>query len=210
MMSIKNTLVAKVIFVLWSIVANSANASEPSATKTSQPTKQPVAGAPTDFQKSEEAAEVTYFDQDPKSWARVRRMVSPTYPEVDLKSGVGGVIDIDVLIDVFDAVKEVHSIQSNPVNAEFEEAGRRVLKYWQFSSPSIARCVPYETDGSVRLTFEVVDGMPKIMLSHRQLPPALSALRIAPTMLNRAAMATQTVELYPRTARREGAQATVY
>jgi len=85
-----------------------------------------------------------------------------------------------------------------------------VLKYWQFSSPSIARCVPYETDGSVRLTFEVVDGMPKIMLSHRQLPPALSALRIAPTMLNRAAMATQTVELYPRTARREGAQATVY
>lgn len=146
------------------------------------------------------------FDGDPKSWARVKRIVPPTYPQKALEQGVGGIVDVDVLIGVMGYATEIRSITSTPRNQAFEDATRAVVKSWLFNVPQTSRCVPYETVGNARLTFAVVSGAPEILLSHRASPVLVPPKQPVgmPRWLN--ADEVRKGVRYPFLARRTGAQ----
>jgi len=190
-------------------IAAKANVLAPRGSQLDQAIKPSVESSGT-VQTNADEPEVVYFEQDPQSWARVKRIVNPVYPEIHLKNGIGGVVDIEVLIDVLGYVREVRSIVSTPANNEFETVIRQGLKYWLFNVPSTPRCVPIEAVGAVRLTFEVVDAMPKITLMHRNPLPVSTSSRLAPKMVNRDSITEQITGRFPVMARRAGAQANVY
>ena len=152
------------------------------------------------------ADDAVVFDSDPKSWARVKRIVPPTYPSEALEQGVGGIVDVDVLIGVLGYATKIRSINSTPRNQAFEEATRAVVKSWLFNVPQTSRCVPYETVGNARLTFAVVNGAPEIVLSHRASPVIVPPKQPVgtPRWLN-ADEVRKSVQ-YPFRARRSGAQ----
>jgi TonB family protein len=158
-----------------------------------------------------DSAEEVFFSTDPKSWARVKRIVPPKYPEGAVKNAIGGTVDIEVLIDEIGAVKEIRSIKSIPNNLQFEEATRQVLKQWLFNDSRTNRCVPYETVGEARLSFEVKNGEGAIFLTHRpRIAPSFDAQHAPIKMLNFAEVQDTIHAFFPRSARREGAQANLY
>ncbi len=116
------------------------------------------------------ADEEVIFDSDPKTWARVKHIVPPKYPQDALERGIEGIVDVEVLIDVVGYAKEIRAISSTPRNPAFEEATLEVVRRWVFNVPISSKCVPYETVGSARLTFTVANGKAQIALSHRALP----------------------------------------
>jgi TonB family protein len=182
----------------------------------SQPASEPKLGAVSETRSApptESTMQEVFFDSDPKSWARVKRIVAPKYPEDAVKNGIGGTVDIEVLIDRLGGVKEIRSLKSNPNNPQFEEATRLVLGRWLFNASRTHRCVPYETVGEARLTFEVKHGEGVISLTHRprSVPPPLFVAQRAPIKaLNRAELQKVFSEAFPQSARREGAQANLY
>ncbi len=149
------------------------------------------------------------FDSDPKSWARVKHIVPPKYPQDALEKGIGGIVDVEVLIDVVGYAKEIRSISSTPKNPAFEEATLAVVKRWVFNVPQTQRCEPYETAGNARLTFAVIDGAPNIALSHRAAPVTSRPVVAVNKMLWVNSMDAKKLVKYPLQARRAGAQANV-
>jgi hypothetical protein len=103
-----------------------------------------------------------------KNWARVVRMIPPVYPPDELSKGLRVVVDIELLISTAGGVKEVRSIKSEPSNVAFEIATREVLKLWKFGVPKNDQCERYEVAGEVQLTFEVIDGKSKVLLTHER------------------------------------------
>jgi outer membrane biosynthesis protein TonB len=182
--------------------SSSSNARE--AASTSQ-----VATAPA---KAAETANDVFFESDPQSWARVRRMVEPKYPAAALKEGRGAVVDLEVLIDEIGAVKTVRSLTSTPSSPDFEAAIRNDLAGWLFHVASTDRCVPVETVGNVTVTFQVEQGKGKVSLTHRSLPkpPSDAKVRMGPRIKNRKEVGEDMNQSYPYSARRGGVRAQVY
>jgi TonB family protein len=168
--------------------------------------------APVEKLKNSEALPPeVFYDSDPKSWARVKRMVTPKYPADALKNGVGGVVDLEVFIDRIGGVKDVRTMTSTPNNPQFEQAINDVIKYWRFGVPQSNRCVPTDSVGEVSLTFEVKAGEGVISLSHRSGKQyAASDILPAPKFLDAKRVANIFAADYPRAARRAGATAQVY
>jgi TonB family protein len=184
--------------------AQSANDNKPDENKNTTAQADPQKAKP-------DSAEEIFFNTDPKSWARVKRIVPPKYPEDAVKNAIGGTVDIEVLIDQIGAVKEIRSIKSTPNNPQFEEATRQVLKHWLFNDSRTSRCLPYETVGEARLNFAVKNGGGEISLTHRPyIAPTFEAQQAPIKMLNREEVINTTVDFFPRSARREGAQANLY
>ncbi len=151
-----------------------------------------------------------FYDTDPKSWARVLKIFPPTYPEEALKNGIGGVVDIDVLINTIGRVKDIRSISSVPNNPAFEQATRDALKHWVFGVPMTNRCIRHESFGESRLTFEVKNGEGLISLTHREYPASkIFPSGKAPKMLTRDDVVAHAKKYYPTTARRVGLEALV-
>jgi TonB family protein len=184
--------------------AQSANGNKPDENKNTTAQAEPQKAKP-------DSAEEIFFNTDPKSWARVKRIVPPKYPEDAVKNGIGGTVDIEVLIDQIGAVKEIRSIKSTPNNPQFEEATRQVLQHWLFNVSRTNRCVPFETVGEARLNFVVKNGGGEISLTHRPYTsPSFEALQAPIKMLNHAEVKNMINDFFPRSARRYGAQANLY
>ncbi len=151
-----------------------------------------------------------FYDTDPKSWARVLKIFPPTYPEEALKNGVGGIVDIDLLINTVGRVKDIRTIVSIPNNPAFEQATRDVLRHWVFGVPLTNRCIRHDSFGDARLTFEVKNGEGVITLTHREQPTSkMFPTGKAPKMLTRDDVAAHAKKYYPTTARRVGLEALV-
>ncbi len=179
-------------------------------TESTQKADAPVALAATSDALPLSKAPEVFYESDPKSWARVKRIVPPKYPEAMLKLGQGAVVDIEVLIGKIGFVSQIRSVTSNPNNLQLVEATRAVLQYWTFNVPRSEACVPIESVGDMQLIFEVVNGEGKISLIHRR-NQDLDVTKVkSPKMLNRVAVSEVIQEGYPREARRAGAQAIVY
>jgi Gram-negative bacterial TonB protein C-terminal len=149
------------------------------------------------------------FDGDQQSWARVRRIVTPTYPKDAIEKNIGTVIDIEVLIDEGGSMKELRSIESTPKNVQFEEITRAVLKYWTFWTAISSRCQPIQTVGAARLNFSVQNGEGKIELSHRKLTERAKT-PLGPRLVAINSAAVRGAVRYPTSARRVGATASVW
>ena len=151
-----------------------------------------------------------FYESDPKSWARVKRIVPPKYPEAMLMAGQGAVVDIEVQIGKLGFVSEIRSVTAKPANPELVEATRKVLQYWKFNVPSSARCMPIESVGEMSLIFKVLNGEGVITLEHRSEKKLHAKEQKAPKMINRDAITAIALENFPRGARRAGAEAIVY
>jgi TonB family protein len=106
------------------------------------------------------------FIADQNAWARVTSMVRPIYPIEAIAKGEGSVVDVNVLVGINGLMKEISLIESTPKNPAFEDAIRDVIKHWQFLVPVAEGCQPAESAGQIRLTFSVIAGDGKIVLSH--------------------------------------------
>jgi TonB family protein len=155
------------------------------------------------------------FNPAAESWARVKRIVTPRYPQDALKSGTGAVVDITVSVATDGTVKDVQRVEATPPDARFESATREVLKHWKFRIKLSERCIPIETVGNVRLTFKVVDGKEEISLSHRKAAESMrtgdqTEARPLPKLNALNYEEIQRRSQYPLEARKAGAEADVW
>lgn len=157
----------------------------------------------------------TQYDTDPKSWGRVTRLVTPTYPADALAAGVEGVVDVEVQVSQLGSVKSVRSVTSTPKNGALEAAAQQVLDYWEFATPVSRQCVPMETTAHARLHFQIENGMPKVYLTHRAAnPSSVDMASSAPNATKAKLVSTNRAEVlgsvrYPMDARRDNAEADV-
>ncbi len=158
---------------------------------------------------SETNAPTVYHADDPKSWARVKRIEAVNFPQVSLKQGQTGRVDAEVLIDILGNAKVVRALTSTPKNAEFEEAALAALKTANFAVVRSERCVPVESVGELQFEFVIIDGVGRVHLTHREATKTSHNALQAPPLSNREEATAAIKASYPVEARRAGAQASV-
>ena len=166
-------------------------------------------GASNKVPAAEDENSVTFHANDPAKWGRATRVVLPDYPAGALAMGAEADVSIKVIINILGGVKSITEIVAKPKLPEFETAVRGVVDKWQFEVPYERACVPSEmTEIDVVLHFTVVGGEPKIFLTHSAKHFAKSAAHRPVRFHNRKSVLESVI--YPRDARRAGAQANVY
>jgi TonB family protein len=150
------------------------------------------------------------LNTDPQRWARIDKMVLPNYPSKALQEGIGGMVDVEVVVDINGRVKRLRAIDSLPKNRAFELAVEAVSSSWTFKAPVNERCVPYESIGGVQFAFSVEQGGVKIAtLNRREIRPEDANDLKGPVIINRRKVADEVQASFPRSARQRGAQASL-
>ncbi|MBL8523427.1 MAG: TonB family protein [Betaproteobacteria bacterium] len=130
-------------------------------------------------------SEEMLFADDPKNWARPKVVVTPTFPEDQLKLNASGKVDVEVVVDAQGTVKSYRIAKSEPANPAFEKAVEEVAKLWLFYVMLDKECVPMESTGNARVWFEAQDGKGKVSVSGQVSQTAASGNARKPNMLNR-------------------------
>jgi TonB family protein len=155
-------------------------------------------------------SEEMLFADDPKDWAKPKIIVAPVFPEEQLKLNASGRVDVDVALNNQGHVKTFRIAKSEPANPAFEKAVSEVINLWVFHGAIDRDCMPAESNGNVRVWFEVAEGKGKVSVSSQAsgnklvADTAASQLRKLEWLNKRAAMAAVN---YPPEARRDNIQA---
>ncbi len=152
------------------------------------------------------------FADDPKEWLTISRVSQPTYPKELFAAGVTGYVDVKVAIDPFGGIKRIGAISSNPVNPQFEQSVRESVSHWRFKGKLTDACTPQDSEGNVRVWFEITEGKEKVSISTTagtlgtKIPKAGEPVWLK--MLNEKEVRSRVV--YPDRARREDLMAAIY
>jgi TonB family protein len=110
-------------------------------------------------------SEEMLFADDPKDWARPKAVVAPKYPDDQLKLNARGRVDVDVALKPSGEVSSFRIAKSEPANPAFETAVSEVVGKWLFHNKLSSECLPVESNGNVRVWFDVKDGKGEVSVS---------------------------------------------
>jgi len=153
-------------------------------------------------------AAVTYYSVDPAKWGTPLSWQLPAYPKALLEQKVTGKVDVLLNVSPEGRMTDVVALRSDPVQPAFEESVREAVRQWTFTKAMNEACKPVATQSRLQVTFEMVNGKPKVDVG------AASAAKIAGRErieeLNRAEVMKALADNYPRDARRMGKMGEVH
>lgn len=146
-------------------------------------------------------AEVTQGN-DPGRWGSPAVVLPPVYPELALRQGRAGSVDINGVIAENGRLEDVHYTSDSSEAADFIAELKEVIPQWSFYAPLDDDCLPRRERVTTTVWFEVVDGKPKISVSRRT-HPEWKGIKTAEVL-------ERILPKYPRRMMDAGVEATVY
>jgi hypothetical protein len=109
-----------------------------------------------------------HFD-NAENFGRLKRIVQPEYPPEAVSRGQAGVVDLVGVVRSDGFIKEFEFLPDKAESAIFVEALRPVVGDWIFVVPVGNDCQPSPKPITVRVSFEIDNGTPRIFVEHQPL-----------------------------------------
>lgn len=147
---------------------------------------------------SAQSAPAVNADKQP-DWLTPKLVKAPDYPAAMVDRKQASEVDAVIRITKEGRLKEVLSVHSTPKAEEAEAAVRGALGQWTFRPALAADCMPQETDGVVRVWFDLDGGRPAVSVAKPKdmtwVPPPPAAV------LNRDELQQAIQHSFPRNSR---------
>jgi hypothetical protein len=147
---------------------------------------------------SAQTAPAANTDKQP-DWLTPKLVKAPDYPAAMLERKQASEVDAVIRITKDGKLKEVLSVRSTPKAEEAEAALRGILGQWTFRPALAADCTPQETDGVVRVWFDLDNGRPAVSVAKPKGMPWVPAPPAS--VLNREELQQAIAQSIPRNAR---------
>lgn len=116
-------------------------------------------------------------------WLTPKLVKAPDYPAAMLERKQASEVDAVLRITKDGKLKEMLSVRSTPKAEEAEAAVRGILGQWTFRPALASDCMPTETEGVVRVWFDLDNGRPVVSVAK---PKDMPWIPVAPArVLNR-------------------------
>lgn len=107
---------------------------------------------------------IPYHAEDPKLWGTPSLVVRPDYPKAALARRKTGNVDIEGVIQGTGTLKDILLTPDSAEAAVFVEALEPLVPHWQFHPPIGNDCQPTSETVSMRVSFELDAGEPRIFV----------------------------------------------
>jgi hypothetical protein len=111
-----------------------------------------------------------YHVEDPKKWGTLARVVTPQYPRELLTLRIGGVVDVEGVVNGYGALTEIQYKAHSPDGAGFIASLKESAPYWLLVPPIGDDCFPSTERVTTRVTFEVAGEEPKVVFEYVKNP----------------------------------------
>jgi outer membrane biosynthesis protein TonB len=149
------------------------------------------------------AEEIEIFVDKAHPVGSLTRVVEPAYPKALLSAGKGGHVDITGTVSPLGDLENVRYTPDSPASQAFVEPLREVVPYWKFRSNVDDECRPVAQAVTTRMFFEVVEGKPKVSVTHakgeKARPELRASKRVQPEFPRRAAERQHEAMVYAAT-----------